>query len=799
MNKPILVTHHLEQHITRLLHDAQGIYLLLAFMKSSGVQELLPALDVALKHQAEIKILTGDYLFITDPDALETLLQLGAGIEMRMWLTSGETFHPKAYLFESQGHTDIVVGSSNLSRSALTTGVEWNLLVEEAYLDNQDPITEFMRLFYADQTIPVNRVTVAEYRRRRDQYVNTFPHIRDAWTESAPGPQSDSNELPPLEPETNATPEILLRPAQKEALDALLASQEEGHRRGMVVLPTGLGKTYVAAFFARRFGRILFVAHRDEILHQAAKTFRNIMPERTQAFYTGYEKGLADIVFASVFTLSSRRNRVRFLPGQFDLIVVDEFHHAAAPSYDALLSYFHPQFLLGLTATPERMDNKDVYALCDGNLVYQVTLADAINQQWLVPFHYYGIYDPTDYQAIPWRGTHYDEDILARVQMKASFANMVFDGWLEHHNSRTLAFCAGVEQAHYFAQYFTERGITACALTATTAFNVRRETLKAFQEGRIAVIFSVNLFNEGLDIPATDTILLIRPTDSSVIFLQQIGRGLRPFSKKSYCTIIDFVGNYRNADHRLALLGINNVSAALRDTQAISKDLPAGCMVHLDLAVIDVLKKLRERRTPRKTRLLEALHRVRDELGRRPSYLEFHLKSGADSRIIRQEFHSYVGFLEEAGDLSLVESHAYAQVRGWLETVEKTAMSQSYKMVLLHILLARGESQWDMPITASEASEPFYRYLHDNSLWMKERQRQKIFQGTYDAKAVTQLIVRNPMHYLATSHPTYFSLSQDTLVIHPGTFDEKARAFVREWTQEIIDYRLYVYFRSQSQ
>jgi superfamily II DNA or RNA helicase len=223
------------------------------------------------------------------------------------------------------------------------------------------------------------------------------------------------------------------RPAQLAALDALHATWEEGYDRAMVVMATGLGKTYLAGFYAKSFRRILFIAHREEILEQARRSFQRIMPERSWGYYNGTEKNhSAEMLFASIYTLGMKKHRERFNPRDFDLIIVDEFHHAAARSYRTTLEYFKPSFLLGITATPERMDGQDIYALCDGNVAYQIHFLEAISRGWLSPFQYYGIYDDIDYSRIRWLGTRYDEDELLAAQLQEARAALIHDAWLSY-------------------------------------------------------------------------------------------------------------------------------------------------------------------------------------------------------------------------------------------------------------------------------------------------------------------------------------------------------------------------------
>ena len=281
----------------------------------------------------------------------------------------------------------------------------------------------------------------------------------------------------------------------------------------MVVMATGLGKTYLAGFFAQRFQRVLFIAHREEILYQAKRSFQRIMPDKTFGIYNGVMKeGNADCVFASIYTLGMKKHRESFVPDGFDLIVVDEFHHAAATSYQSVIQYFKPKFLLGITATPDRMDGKDVYALCDGNVAYQIHFIEAIRRGWLFPFQYYGVYDDTDYSSIRWLGTHYDDEQLTAAQLRESLADNIYDAWNEHKQTRTIGFCSSIRQADFLTGYFQDKGVAAVSLHSGAIGMTRGEAIDRLDRGDLEIIFTVDLFNEGVDIPSVDT-LLFCPTD----------------------------------------------------------------------------------------------------------------------------------------------------------------------------------------------------------------------------------------------------------------------------------------------
>ena len=452
------------------------------------------------------------------------------------------------------------------------------------------------------------------------------------------------------------------RPVQLLALEALEQTREEDYDKALAILATGLGKTYLAAFFARDYQKVLFIAHREEILTQAQASFEHVHPTRTTGIYNGYSKEAeAEFLFASVFTLGTEYHLNKFQPDEFDLIVVDEFHHAVAPTYERILNYFKPDFLLGITATPDRLDNKDVYSLCDGNVAISIHFIEAIRQNWLSPFIYYGVYDETDYSGLRWRNNSYDEEELLRLQLRFDYANAVLLAWEEKKQSRTIGFCSSVKQAIFLSNHFTKAGYKTIALHGNSDRNTRKSARSQLENGQLDVIFTVDLFNEGVDIPSVDTLLFARPTESLTVFTQQIGRGLRIADEKSHCVIIDLIGNYRNAENKM--LVFTEDDKLPKSLNSVALKLPKTCGFHLDLEVVNLLEEMKRKRSSRKELMRDAFLKLKTELGLRPSFLEFHLKANADSRIIRQEFKSYQGLLAYADDLSVNELDVFEKLQ----------------------------------------------------------------------------------------------------------------------------------------
>lgn len=804
-----LITGNLLNTINDLANTAEEIYILTSFTMLSGVKKILPALKTAADAGSEIKIFTGDYLYITQPEALRLLAEELPSAELRMWQSGGKSFHPKAYLFKVDGKGHVIVGSSNMSASALTVGVEWNLHAPHTVDKDifEKALNEFIHLFYHDFTIPINNETIKAYEESYKKFHKEHS-VKQTWTDaeeakimfSEPEDQADLIADPSSTYETKDAASLQPRPAQREALAALEDTLEEEYDRALVVMATGLGKTYLAAFFTQNFERILFIAHQKELLEQAKKSFQHVIPVKTAGILNADHKDVhADMLFASVFTLGLNQHLHSFLPNEFDLIIIDEFHHAAANSYQKILQHFKPKFLLGITATPDRMDNKDVYSICDGNVAYRIHFIEAIQKQWLAPFHYYGVYDETDYSSLTWLGTRYDEEELLQVQLREEMAEKIESAWKEHKQTRTIGFCSSIRQADFLSRYFNSKGWKTISLHSKMGSHLRQKAIAALDNGELDIIFTVDLFNEGVDIPSVDTLLFVRPTQSLTVFTQQIGRGLRIADGKSHCVIIDLIGNYRHADVKLQVFD-NELNAKGRKRTVIPS-VPANCIIDLDLQAVELLQEMTRKKNPRKDQLLYAYEDLKLELGRRPTYLEFHLKANADSKAIKEFYKSYPGFLHAIDELDVTETEAYLLYKDWFEEVEKTAMNKSYKMIILLYMLSKVDDRWLDPITPEEAAPFFHDYLTS-----KEYRKRIDFSGkeakqmeSYDERKVSSLIARMPM--------TKWSGSSNGMVIFENNqfsislqIDSKYKSKLYEWTKQICEYRLHWHFeRKESQ
>lgn len=620
--------------------SADRIDMLMAFVRQTGIR---PLLDLLRRHRDEgrqLRLLTTTYTGSTEIAALEALRDAGAEIRVS-YDTSSTRLHAKAWLFHrASGYSTAYIGSSNLTHSAQVSGLEWNLRVAGAR--NPDVIEKFTAVF--------------------DSY----------WNHGDFRP-FDANEFRALtRTELSAGPRLLLSPIelrpepfQSRLLELIALARLQGRHRNLLVAATGTGKTVMAALDYQRLrqqlprARLLFVAHRKEILEQGIATFRHALRDAAfgEAWVGGDVPEGFEHVFASIQSLSGKRLR-RLQPDHFDVVIIDEFHHAAAPTYTALLEHLAPRELLGLTATPERGDGASILHWFDGRIAAELRLWDAIEQQRLCPFAYYGISDGTDLSGIEWRrGTGYDVNQLDKVLSGNDVrARLVIAQTIEHVSDvgamRALGFCVSVAHARFMARHFNAAGIAAVAVTGETSSNDRERAIGDLQSGSLRVVFTVDLFNEGIDIPATDTLLLLRPTDSATVFLQQLGRGLRRHPGKTVCTVLDFVSQHNQSfqiHRRYACLLGSSRRQLIEQVEQGFPFLPSGCHLQLDArAAADVLRNLRESLPYTLAARASELRRVAETL-KRPSLAQFIEASGLPLEELYSGNHCWSSLLEASG------------------------------------------------------------------------------------------------------------------------------------------------------
>ena len=677
-------------HLAAQLNRAKSVDVVVAFVKKSGTQLLWPRLAEVIDRGGSVRLLTGDYLGISDPDAMVELLNLserkGGNVKLRVFNTGKLTgianfpqaFHPKAYIFKSiDGAGSAFVGSSNLSASALNDGIEWNYQVISSR-DGQGFVAieaAFENIFAHPATCELNIDWIDTYRTRRH-------------TLSVPLYGEDV-----ADHEHESTPEMPSPHAiQAQALEALSDARQRGMKGGLVVLATGLGKTWLSAFDSIRFARVLFVAHREEILNQAFETFRKIRPGEYLGLYNGNERHQkANVLFASIQTLSRKEHLESFDTSHFDYIVIDEFHHAEAKTYRRVLQHFEPKFLLGLTATPERSDGADLLDLCGGNLLFRCDLAEGIRNGLLCPFHYFGVPDEVDYTNIPWRSARFDEEKLTNAVATRSRAQNALEQLERRGGKRVIAFCVSQRHARFMAEFLKQKGKRVVAVHSGSDSAPRTESLERLQRGELDIICAVDMFNEGVDLPELDTVMMLRPTESRILWLQQFGRGLRKSDAEKRLKVIDYIGNHRSFLLKPRTLfdlpsGDSSIQNLLQQVAARTLDLPPGCEVTYDLETINILRGLL-RVAPNASEAIRAYIEDFIELhGVRPTALETY-RDGYNPRAVRHAFGSWLGFIERVGALDVDDVSALKSSREFLEALEVTQMSKSYKMVVLLAML----------------------------------------------------------------------------------------------------------------
>jgi superfamily II DNA or RNA helicase/HKD family nuclease len=633
--------------------SSDRIDVLMAFVRQTGIRPLADLLRRHCEQGRRLRVLTTTYTGSTELAALIALRNLGADVRVS-YDTTSTRLHAKAWQFHrSSGYSTAYIGSSNLTHSAQITGLEWNVRVSGAR--NPDVIEKFSAVFESYWSQPDFR-------------------------------EFDEAEFKELTKAQNSGPRIFLSPAelrpepyQARLLELISLSRARGHHRNLLVSATGTGKTVMAALDYVRLrqtlprSRLLFIAHRKEILDQSLATFRYALRDASfgELWVDGQTPDRFEHVFASIQSLSAAKLE-NIDPDAFDVVIVDEFHHAAAKTYKAVLNHLQPRELLGLTATPERADGESILEWFEGRISAELRLWDAIDQQRLAPFAYYGISDGTDLRTIGWtRGQGYDttqltnlvtaNDVLARLVI-SQLVRLVPDT----ASMRALGFCVSVRHAEFMAQQFLKAGIPAAAITGETPSNDREKARRDLASGELSALFTVDLFNEGVDIPSVDTILLLRPTDSATLFLQQLGRGLRLHPGKQVCTVLDFIGRHRKEfqfQRKLGALLGGSRTHLMAQVKSGFPFLPSGCHMQLDpVAASTVLDNLRESLPYTWPAKAAELSRVAEQ-GEALSLAMFLRESGLALEDIYSSSHCWSDLLEAGGLATAQSGPAEVQLR----------------------------------------------------------------------------------------------------------------------------------------
>ena len=831
------------------LVGALEIDLVAAFAQRSGLDLIQRTIFRSVQAGCRIRILVSDYLGITDPEALEQLIGwVECAGEMESNCETGRlearlleyekiqggpaSFHPKSWRISDANEGILVVGSSNISKAGLLSGIEWNL-VERSKPDNtvlNQAISAFESLWGQASQITPNLIEAYRERSKRSEA------LRAIWD----GDISEKNieEAKPAKYFDADTELPSPRPWQKEALQSLAKIRDQKFTKALVAVATGLGKTWLAAFDVIELGKslgrcpkLLVVAHRAEILTQAELTLRTALQFAALKYgwnmpivrwFDGDEETLvADIVVASIQKLSRQtkgisENLERIGKNVFDYCVIDEVHHAHAPSYRRLLARLQSRFTLGLTATPERTDGIDVATLFDDILAAQATIGDGIGEGSLVPFRYRGLKDDVDFEQIPWRNGKFDLTVLEERLENSKRMERLWAEWLATDGnkiSKTVVFCVSKRHALFARNWLRRKGVSCAAIFSQgdvtgpdgreEKSDSRIESIQRFSKGDLSALCVVDLFNEGVDIPLIDRVVMLRPTESKVVFLQQLGRGLRAAEGKTRLTIIDFVGNHKvfanRLTHILSLNGSNYLgegrwkrfSDFIRGSVPM---LPPGCLLDVDIDAIELMKRF----VPTgKSAAVEAYRTLRIELERRPTPSEV-FQAGYLPMAVSADHESWFGFCDGEKDLVNLERDCLEAFGKWFEMLQTTNLTKSYKMVVLRVLL--DQQQFWHGMTIRTLAEKCHQYLKNHPLL-----RQELEGAGYKSDAVLDekeafriWWLKWPLSRWADRQKgqNWFKIDGDFFQTTIQC-EEKLREVFEGMSGEIIDYRLAQYLRNR--
>jgi superfamily II DNA or RNA helicase len=615
----------LESELKKEILSSDKIDLLVSFIKFKGIIILKEELEKFTSKGGHLRVITTTYMGASDYKAIQLLSQMPNTSVKISYNSGNERLHAKAYLFKrNTGYHTGYIGSSNFSRSALTDGLEWNLKITTKEVSHI--IDKFQKTFDSywesddfelfDDTIHRNKLIESLQQGKS----NKFSSVNTSFFELKPFP------------------------FQLEILEKLEVERSvHGRYRNLVVAATGTGKTVISAFDYKRFmnfqngsgkgkGRLLFLAHRKEILVQSLVTFRGILRDNNfgELWVDGLVPNSFDYVFASVQTLNNQLDRLSFSPEYFDFVVIDECHHLTASSYRGIVNYFKPKVLLGLTATPERMDGGDIQEDFHNRIAAEIRLPEALNRKLLCPFQYFGITDSIDLSGVGWeKGRYIAKELTSIYTNNDRRVSEIILGLEKYtkdlHEIRALGFCVSIEHAQFMAEKFLLAGLKASYLTSQNG-EQRDDIKRQLLTREINYLFVVDIFNEGVDIPEIDTVLFLRPTESLTIFLQQLGRGLRLAENKECLTVLDFVGNARpeyNFENKFRALIGKTSTTVIKEIEDNFPHLPLGCSIILEkLAKKTILDNIKAASLFNRNQLIQKIQQFKHQ-----STLELNLKN----------------------------------------------------------------------------------------------------------------------------------------------------------------------------
>jgi superfamily II DNA or RNA helicase/HKD family nuclease len=629
------------------LNNCEEFWFSVAFVTTSGVATLIETLIALEKRGIKGKILVSQYLNFTQPEALRRLLQF-KNLEIKIAVE--HEFHSKGYLFKKNGIYNLIIGSSNLTASALCSNIEWNLKISAT------PISHIIFNAIKEFTLQYEKGVFVD-----DAFINDYEILFNK--------QVDYSKLLIQELESTGQSKIVPNSMQLEALSNILDLRNQGKIKALLISATGTGKTFLSAFDVKKFNpkKFLFVVHRLNIAAASMRAYKMIFGNsKSMGLYSGFQREMdAEFIFSTVQTISREEHLKQFDPTLFDYIVIDETHRAGAETYSKILNYFRPKFLLGMTATPERTDGLDVFKLFDYNIAYEIRLHRALDENMLSPFHYYGVTDITV------GGKILDENSEFKLLTSAERINRVIEKasiyGCDNGKVRGLIFCSSVEEAKELSNGFNLRGFKTMALSGENGEGERTSAIAKLESesNELDYIFTVDIFNEGIDIPSVNQIIMLRPTQSAIVFVQQLGRGLRKIDNKDYLTVIDFIGNYKN--NFLVPIALYGDTSYNKDTlrklmSSGSSLIPGTSTINFDLISREkIFAAIDAANMQMKKDLVNDYKLLKFRLGRIPFMVDFFVKRSRDPQTFVNYSKSYFNFVttqEEGLREKISQSHS---------------------------------------------------------------------------------------------------------------------------------------------
>ncbi|ARD48331.1 DUF3427 domain-containing protein [Sporosarcina sp. P33] len=667
-----------------------------AFITESGLAALKSLFYDLHKRGVTGRIITSTYLYFNQPKVFRELLNI-PNVQVR--LTEKEGFHSKGYIFRQGDQYSLIVGSSNLTAHALQVNYEWNVKLT-SHRDGE--IIHHFKDQFEEVWTDANMLT--------HEWIS---HYEVLYRQNAERERAVQVREHPSAYQTNAIEEALeITPnkMQRAALANIQAVRDNGENKGLVISATGTGKTYLSAFDVRKFApkRMLFIVHREQILKKAMQDFKRVLGGIDEDFglYVGANRQTdKKYVFASIQTLSKPENLKDFEPSDFDYILIDEVHKAGAASYLRVIDFFTPKFLMGMTATPERTDDFNIYELFDYNIAYEIRLQEALEEDMLCPFHYFGVSD------FEWDGELVGDHTLLSKLVTNERVDHIIDKLTYYSHAgekvRGLMFCSRKEEAHELSKEMNIRGYRTAALTGDDSYVERMRRVSQLEDGELDYILTVDIFNEGIDIPSINQVVMLRQTQSSIIFIQQLGRGLRKDQDKPFVTVIDFIGNYTNNYLiPIALSGDrsmnkDNVRRSMKDTSYIKG---VSTINFEEVAQKRIFSAINSSNLTSLKILRDAYQNLKNKVGRVPYLYDFIEQNSIDPVVIIDKHNSYFNFLQRMKEEDIPLISPYENQVLTMFSMELVNGKRIHEVVLAELLIAKGSVHLDEFVSELETA-----------------------------------------------------------------------------------------------